>query len=287
MKIETFFDSATSTFTYVVSDCKTKKCAVIDSVLDYDIFSGKVSTRSADLVIDYIYKHSLNVEWILETHIHADYLTASSYIKNKIGGKTAVGICFLKVLDMWVQRFNTENDTSIKGDQFDVLLKEGDQFFIGSLKVDVWQTPGHTPACLSYLIGDSIFVGDTIFAPHMGTARCDFPGGSAEDMYQSIQKFYSLPDNTKIYLCHDYPQQGYEALSMITVGEQKKHNIMIKEETSLSEYVEKRQERDKNLTTPKLLYPSIQVNMRGGKFGEQYSNGYQYIKTPIKQDVVF
>lgn len=160
MKIETFFDSATSTFTYVVSDCETKKCAVIDSVLDYDIFSGKVFTRSADLVIDYICEHSLSVEWILETHIHADHLTASSYIKNKLGGKAAVGIGFLKVLDMWVQRFNTKNDTSIKGDQFDVLLKEGDQFFIGSLKVDVWQTPGHTPACLSYLIGDNIFVGD-------------------------------------------------------------------------------------------------------------------------------
>ncbi len=281
MHIETFHDPATATFTHVIVDESTKKCAVIDSVLDYDQDAARATTDSADKVIAYVKENSLSNEWILETHIHADHITASFYLKEHIGGKQAMGTGIKDVLALWVPKFDTSEDTPISGDQFDVLFNDGDTFKIGSLDVTVWHTPGHTPACASYLVEDAIFVGDTMFAPHIGTARCDFPGGSAVDLYNTIQRIYTLPDETRVFLCHDYPQEGDQPLAMITVGEEKAQNVQIRPETSLEEYVEKREARDKSLNVPKLLFPSIQTNMRLGDFGVKSPNGLQYIKIPV------
>jgi glyoxylase-like metal-dependent hydrolase (beta-lactamase superfamily II) len=281
MHVETFHDPQTATFTHIVVDQATKKCAVIDSVMDYDQDAARVSTKSADKVIAYVNENGLTNEWILETHIHADHITASFYLKEHIGGKQAMGAGIKDVLALWVPKFDTSEDTPISGDQFDALFNDGDTFKIGSLDVTVWHTPGHTPACASYLVEDAIFVGDTMFAPHIGTARVDFPGGSAKDMYETIQRFYSLPDETRMFLCHDYPKDGEQAKAVITVGEAKATNVMIKPDTSMEEYIEKREARDSQLPVPKLLYPSIQTNMRLGDFGVKSPNGLQYIKIPV------
>ncbi len=277
MQVKIFFDKPTFTFTYVVIDSNTQCCAVIDSVQDYDPFAGKTNTKSADEVISFIQDNKLNLEWILETHIHADHLTASSYIKTKLGGKIAIGETILKVLDYWVPVFNTESDTPIDASQFDKLLKEGEKIKIGDLEVKIIETPGHTPACISYLIEDSIFVGDTIFMPHLGTARADFPGGSAETLYNSIQKILSLPDATKIYVCHDYPEKGEKESCQSTVKEQSDKNIMINHNISKNTYTEKRKIRDKTLSVPKLILPSIQMNLRAGKLPHAEDNEISYI----------
>jgi glyoxylase-like metal-dependent hydrolase (beta-lactamase superfamily II) len=281
MHIETFHDPATATFTHVVVDETTKKCAVIDSVLDYDQDAARATTKSADRVIAYIRENGLENEWILETHIHADHITGAFYLKQHIGGKTGMGSRIKDVLALWVPKFDTSEDTPITGEQFDQLFDDGDTFTIGSLEVKMWHTPGHTPACGCYLIEDAIFVGDTMFAPHIGTARCDFPGGNAKDMYRSIQRIYTLPDETRIFLCHDYPKEGDAPLSMITVGEEKQQNAQLRPETTEEEYITKREARDKTLAVPKLLFPSIQTNMRLGDFGVKSPNGLQYIKIPV------
>lgn len=281
MKIQSFFDSQTGTFTHIIIDEATSKCAVIDSVLDFNQYEARFSTQNADMIIDYIQKNNLKNEWILETHIHADHITAAFYLKKHIGGKVAMGTGIKEVLDFWVPKFETQMDTPLDGHQFDVLFNDNDVFKIGNLSVTVWHTLGHTPACVSYLVEDAIFVGDTIFAPHLGTARCDFPGGDAEKMYQTIQKFYTLPDDTRIYLCHDYPANGNDPLAMTTVAQQKLHNIHIKENTLSDDYISLRTQRDKNLPVPKLIYPAIQTNMRCGNFGTPHENGLQYIKIPI------
>lgn len=283
MKIKTFHDHSTSTFTHVVIDEETKACAVIDSVLDYDQFSGRSSTGSADRIIAYIQDNKLNNEWILETHVHADHITAAHYLKEMIGGRIAIGSGILKVLNMWVPVFETEQDTEQDGSQFDVLFDEGDSFSIGNLKVKVWHTPGHTPACISYLINDHIFVGDTMFAPHLGTARCDFPGGSAQQLFETIMRFYQLPDDTKVHLGHDYPEAGEAAVSCITIGEAKQKNIQIKPNTNVTEYVQKREARDATLSVPKLLLPAIQANLRNGQFGQSSDSGTQFIKIPVNE----
>lgn len=283
MKVKTFFDEATATFTHVVVDESTNKCAVIDSVLDYDHFSGMVKTNSADKVIAFIKENALTNEWILESHIHADHITASKYLQTHIGGRTAMGVGIKDVLNIWVPIFDDTDVTPVTGEQFDVLLDEGDEIKIGNITLTTWLTPGHTPACASYYCADSkaIFVGDTMFAPHIGTARCDFPGGSASDLFKTIQRFYSLPDDTKIYLCHDYPKEGNDPLVSITVGEQKSSNVQIKPDTEYEDYVAKREARDATLSVPKLLFPSIQTNLRLGDFGVKSENGLQYIKIPI------
>lgn len=281
MDIKTFYDNDTATFTHIVIDESTKKCAVIDSVLNYDQNSARSSTKSADQVIQYIKENDLTNEWILETHIHADHISAAFYLRQHIGGKTGIGSGITDVLALWVPKFDISADTPITGEQFDHLFEDGDKFNIGSMEVTMWHGPGHTPVCGSYLIEDAIFVGDTIFAPHIGTARCDFPGGSATDMYKTIQRIYTLPDDTRIFLCHDYPKEKGRQLHMITVGEEKAQNIMIRPETSLEEYVKKREIRDAKLAVPKLLYPSIQTNLRLGDFGVKSSNGLQYIKIPV------
>jgi glyoxylase-like metal-dependent hydrolase (beta-lactamase superfamily II) len=283
MLVKTFHDNATATFTHVVVDESTNKCAVIDSVLDYDHFSGSVKTDSADAVIAYIKEHDLTNEWILESHIHADHITASSYLKTHIGGQTAMGKGIKEVLAIWVPMFSNQEDTSITGEQFDQLLDEGDTITIGNITLTTWLTPGHTPACASYYCAENqaIFVGDTMFAPHLGTARCDFPGGSAADLFKTVQRFYTLPDETQVYLCHDYPDDGEAAISVVSIADEKAHNIQIKPDTVFAEYVKKREARDATLAVPKLLFPSIQTNMRLGDFGVKSENGFQYIKIPV------
>ncbi|MFK8011812.1 MAG: MBL fold metallo-hydrolase [Marinicellaceae bacterium] len=281
MKVKTFFDKQTFTFTHVVIDEETMKCAVVDSVLDYDQDAAKISTENLDKVIAFIKNNGLKNEWILETHIHADHITGAFYLKQHVGGKTAIGTGIKTVLEMWVPLFDALDDIPINGKQFDHLFENGEQFKIGNLSAEVFHTPGHTPACSTYHVEKTVFVGDTLFAPNLGTARVDFPGGSAADLYNSIQQIYTLPDDTTMYLCHDYPLEGQEPQSTTTVGIQKQGNKMLNEQTSLDEFQTKRIARDKTLNVPKLILPSIQTNMRLGSFGPKHSNGIQYIKIPL------
>lgn len=283
MHIESFYHQDTATWTYVVVDKSTHTCAVIDPVLDYDQDAARYSAESVTEVIKYIKSQNLTVEYLLETHIHADHISASHYIKQQLGGKTGIGSGIVKVLNHWVPIFETNNDTVTDGSQFDQMFADGDTFQIGGLNGRVIHTPGHTPACVSYYIESAVFVGDTLFAPDGGTARVDFPGGSAEDMYRSIQKLYALPDETVMYLCHDYPAEGQQPRKSFTVGEQKLHNKMLQADTSLREYTEKRQNRDATLAVPRLLLPSIQTNMRLGSFGAISEQGTQFIKIPINK----
>ena len=283
MKIENFYDPNTATFTHIVICEESKKCAVIDSVMDYDIFSGKISYSSAQKIIAYIKENNLTLEWILETHVHADHLTGASYLKENLGGKIAIGSEIKKVLQHWVPFFNIAKDTPIDGSQFDHLFVDGEKFFIGNLEVIVMHTPGHTPACACYLIGSNIFVGDTIFLPAMGTARTDFPGGSARQLYGSIQKILSLPNETKIFVGHDYPAEGKQPQAFCSVLEQKQSNILVNEKISEEQYVETRNKRDVGKAVPKLIMPSLQVNLRAGKFGEAEDNGAFYLKMPVSQ----
>ena len=281
MNVETFYDNKTATFTYVLFDPASKECGVIDSVVDYDIFSGRASMESADKIIDFINQNQLKNKWILETHVHADHITAAHYLKSKIGGKIGIGSGIKTVLDTWLDVFETANDTPRDGSQFDVLFEEGDTFNIGEYEVKVWHTPGHTPACASFLVDGKIFVGDTMFAPNLGTARCDFPGGSAEQLYNTIQRFFTLPDDTTVYLGHDYPKEGVAPLSTVSIKEAKETNKQIRPEVTLQEYVEKREARDATLAVPKLLLPAIQANLRNGQFGEKSEGGKQFIKIPV------
>lgn len=281
MQIESFFDPNTSTVTYVVSDPETQHCAIIDSVHDFDLYSGRLSSQSIDKVIDYIKRMNLQVEWILDTHMHADHLTAASYLKDKLGGKIGIGENIKKVLSYWIPIFNTSSDTPSDGSQFDMLFSDGTQFKIGNLNVKVIYTPGHTPDSVSYYINDAVFVGDTIFMPYVGTARTDFPGGNAETLYHSIQKILALPDQTRIYTCHDYPPDGQQPAWVSTVAEQKKNNSMINDSITENEFITARNKKDFNRPVPKLLLPSIQVNLRAGKLGAFETNQLQYIKIPI------
>ncbi|GEA09066.1 MBL fold metallo-hydrolase [Alteromonas sp. KUL42] len=281
MNVETFYDEKTATFTYVLFDPISKECGVIDSVADFDIFSGRASTESADKVIDFINQNQLTNKWILETHVHADHITAAHYLKANVGGKIGIGSGIKTVLDTWLDVFETSNDTPRDGSQFDVLFEEGDKFNIGEYEVKVWHTPGHTPACASFLVDGKVFVGDTMFAPNLGTARCDFPGGSAEQLYNTIQRFFTLPDDTVVYLGHDYPKEGSAPLSTVSIKEAKETNKQIRPEVTLQEYVEKREARDATLAVPKLLLPAIQANLRNGQFGAPSAGGKQFIKIPV------
>ncbi len=281
LTIHPIFDHDSHTITYVVSDPVTKQSAVIDSVLDYDQYSGRTKTKSVDHVISYITEEKLSVEWILDTHIHADHITASHYLKEKLGGKIGIGDKIKDVLDLWVPMFNTFNDTNLDASQFDHLFKNGEVFKLGNIDVKVIHTPGHTPACSSYLIEDAIFVGDTIFMPDIGTARADFPGGSAATLYDSIKKILSLPDETRIFMCHDYPPEGRDVAWLATVKEQKEKNILMRDGISKEEYVMVRNKRDEGKAVPRLLLPSIQVNLRAGSFGLPEDNNIRYIKIPV------
>ncbi len=281
MQVNTFHDNSTATFTYVVVDESTKKCGIIDSVLDYDQFSATVSYANADKIITFVKENQLETEWILETHVHADHITAAHSLQEQLGGKIAMGSGIKHVLEYWVPKFEVAADTPQDGSQYDVLFDEGDTFNIGNLPVTVWHTPGHTPACASYLIENSIFVGDTIFAPHLGTARCDFPGGSAKQLFDTVKRFYTLADETIVYLGHDYPKAGDEPMASTTIGESRQHNKQIQTGTELEEFVSKREARDNKLAVPKLLLPALQANMRNGQFGAPSDQGQQFIKIPV------
>lgn len=281
INIKTFFDSDTVTFTHVVSDPSTQKSAIIDSVLDYDQYSGRTKTKSADQVIAYINQEKLSVEWILDTHIHADHITASYYLKEKLGGKIGIGSKIRDVLSLWIPIFNTSKDTNLDASQFDHLFEDGNIFKLGNVDVKVIHTPGHTPACSSYLIEDAIFVGDTIFMPDIGTARTDFPGGSAGDLYDSVKKILSLPGETRIFMCHDYPPEERDVAWIATIKEQKEKNILLHDGISKEEYVAVRNKRDEGKAVPKLLLPSIQANLRAGSFGVPEDNNIRYVKIPV------
>lgn len=283
-EVKSFFDSTTATWSYVVwNDDGNRKCAVIDSVLDYDIHSGRTSTKSADLLINFIKENNLSLEWILETHVHADHLTAAKYLKEKLGGKIAISKRIVAVLKTWQEIFHSEIDTPLTGEQFDHLFNDDEEFMIGDLKAKIIATPGHTPADTSYVIEENIFAGDAIFLPDVGTGRCDFPNGSASDSYDSIQKLFSFPNNYKIYVGHDYPPSASrKEQCFTTVKEQKENNLRVKKEISKDEYVTKRNKDDVGKTVPKLLFPSLQVNLRAGDFGKDV-NGVQYVRIPVNK----
>jgi glyoxylase-like metal-dependent hydrolase (beta-lactamase superfamily II) len=282
MKIESFFDEQTFTVTYVVSDSDTKSCAVIDPVLDFDQASGRTSHASADKVIGYIRREGLKLEYVLETHAHADHLSGGSYIKSQLGGKIAISEHIADVQKIFKGVFNLEKNFNVFGQQFDILFKDGDTFNIGNLHARVMHTPGHTPACLTYVIEDAAFVGDTLFQPDYGSARADFPGGDARTLFKSMRKILSLPEDTRIFTCHDYKAEGRDHFEWeSTVKEQREKNIHVHDGTSEDAFVEMRTKRDKTLDMPKLILPSIQVNIRAGELPPKEDNGVSYLKLPI------
>ncbi len=282
-EVQSFFDDMTKTVTHVIMDPATNKAAILDPVLDYDPKSGARSTAHADEVIAYVREKGLEIEWILETHVHADHLTAAPYIKDELGGKIAVGDHIKDVQTTWNNIFNYKNGLETDPAIFDHLFLDGDRFTIGEMEAEVMYTPGHTAIDLTYLIGDSAFVGDTLFMPDYGTARSDFPGGDARQLYRSIQKILSLPEETKLYLCHDYlPEKGRDQNAWVTtVGESRK-NVLIAGVTE-DEFAAAREARDKDLATPLLLYPSLQVNIRAGHMPPPEDNGVSYIKVPLRK----
>lgn len=283
MKVQQFFDKITSTLTYVVYDEKSRDAVVIDPVLDFDPADGRAWYDSANAVLLYLKENKLNLHYILETHAHADHLSGAQVLKKKYPQAVlAIGENIREVQSLFKKVFNLK-DLKADGSQFDRLLKEGEEIFCGTLKLRVIFTPGHTPACSSYLFEDSLFTGDSIFMPDSGTGRCDFPGGSAEGLYESIaRKIYTLPDKTKIYVGHDYQPGGRDMKFQTTVGEQKEKNIHIASSVSKSEFLEFRQSRDKTLSAPRLLLPSIQVNIDAGRIPQPESNGVSYLKLPLK-----
>lgn len=280
--IQHFFDENTNTFSYVVSDPATLQCAIIDSVLDYDPASATTSTIHADEIIAYIHKNELTVEWILETHVHADHLTASQYLKEQLGGKIAMSHKISIVQETFSAIYNLDIKYFNSHQSFDYLFADHETFTIGELQAYNIPTPGHTPACLSYVIGDAVFVGDTLFMPDYGTARCDFPKGSAGQLYDSVQSLYELPEETRVFLCHDYLPESRERYEHETLLKtQKEQNIHIHTEVSKAEFIEMRTQRDATLTMPKLILPSIQINMDAGKFPQPEANGIRYLKLPL------
>ena len=282
--ITAFFDYVTNTISYVVRDPNGSACAIIDSVLDFDFASGRTDTQSADKLINFVTENKLDVQWLLESHVHADHLSAAPYIQMKVGGKIGIGSRITDVQQTFGKIFNEGTEFQRDGSQFDKLFVEGDTFHIGQLRGDVLHTPGHTPACLTYVIEDAAFVGDTLFMPDFGTARCDFPGGSSERLFSSIQKILELPDDTRIFVGHDYKAPGRDNYAWeTTVGEQKKKNIHIKSGKSKDDFVKLRDERDAKLAMPKLIVPSLQVNMRAGNMPEPDEQGDVFIKVPINK----
>ncbi|MDE0303795.1 MAG: MBL fold metallo-hydrolase [Albidovulum sp.] len=280
--VQGFFDSGTNTVSYVVNDPETGKCAVIDSVLDFDYASGCTDTESADKLIEFVRDKFLETEWILESHVHADHLSAAPYIQQELGGKIAISENIVVVQEKFGKVFNEGTLFQRDGSQFDKLFCDGDSFKVGSIPAFVMHTPGHTPACMTFVIGDAAFCGDTVFMPDFGTARVDFPGGSAEDLYESIQKIFSLPDATRLFVGHDYKAPGRDEFSWeTTVGEQKSSNVHIGSGRAKEEFVKLRNERDKNLGMPRLIVPSLQVNMRAGNMPEADDNGMTYLKVPV------
>ena len=280
-RVVSFFDPETYTGTHVVIDEGSKHCAIVDCVLDYDPKSGMTSTASADALITWIRGEGLTVDWILETHVHADHLSAAPYLQEALGGKTAIGSAVTVVQDVFKGLFNVENCFPTDGSQFDELFDDGAEFSIGELCCQVLHTPGHTPACVSYALGDALFVGDTLFAPDYGTARCDFPGGDAKVLFQSVKKILAFPPETRIFLCHDYLPGGRELQLETSVAAERESNIHVHEGVDEASFVTMRRERDATLSMPVLILPSVQVNMRAGALPPAEDNGMRYLKIPL------
>jgi len=279
--IQAFFDETTFTVTYVVTDPRTGRAAVVDPVLDFDAASGRTSTRSADAVIDAVRQAGATVEWILETHVHADHLSAAPYLQGVLGGRKAIGRNVTEVQATFQKIYNLDR-LATDGSQFDHLFADGDQFTIGELACQVIATPGHTPACVTYVIGDAAFVGDTMFMPDFGTARTDFPGGSAAELYASIRRILDLPPATRLFMCHDYKAPGRDVYAWeTTVAEQRSKNIHINDTVSRDDFIAMREARDSQLGMPKLILPSIQVNVRAGHLPDPEDNGVRYLKIPL------
>ena len=282
MRVQPFFDNDTSTFTYVVDNGPGTACAIIDSVLNYDPKSGRTNTAGADTVIDFVKSNNLRTEWLLETHAHADHLSAAPYLKRQLGGKIAIGEAIKTVQGVFKKIFNLEPEFQLDGSQFDYLFKADETFKIGDIEAQAWHVPGHTPADMAYLVnGDTVFVGDTLFMPDVGSARCDFPGGNANTLYASVKRLLALPPETKLMMCHDYPPAGRELRCETTVGEEREKNVHLHDGVSEAEFVKMRSTRDATLAMPTLLLPSIQVNIRAGALPPAEDNGVSYLKIPL------
>jgi glyoxylase-like metal-dependent hydrolase (beta-lactamase superfamily II) len=281
--VTAFFDKDSNTFSYVVRDPSSDACAVIDSVMDIDYAAGRITSQSADRIIQHIRDNGLRLEWLIETHVHADHLSAAPYIQGHLGGKLGIGEKITVVQETFGKIFNEGTEFQRDGSQFDRLFKDGDTYEIGNLKARAIHTPGHTPACMTHIIGDAAFVGDTLFMPDGGTARADFPGGDARELYRSVQKVLALPPETRLFMCHDYGPNGREIRYETTVAEEREHNIHVREGISEDEFVAMRTERDKTLSMPRLIIPSIQINMRGGDMPNPDKSGKRFLKVPINE----
>ena len=280
-QVKAFFDPATWTVSYVVFDAPGGHCALVDSVLDYDPKSGRTRTDSADQLIAFVREQNLMVDWILETHAHADHLSAAPYLRKHLGGKIAIGGKITQVQNVFKGIFHLEPEFATNGSQFDHLFEDGDTFAIGTLQAQALSVPGHTPACMAYQVGDAVFVGDTLFMPDVGTARCDFPGGNAHTLYQSVRKLLRLPPETRLFMCHDYPPEGRAAQWECTVADQRARNIHVHDGVSEAEFVAMRTKRDAGLAMPVLILPSVQVNIRAGELPPPEANGVSYLKIPL------
>lgn len=280
--VKAFFDESTNTFSYVVWDPSTRQAAVIDSVLDYDAVSGRTRRDSADALIEFAKAQSLNVQWVIDTHVHADHLSAAAYVQSVLGGKLAIGEHIREVQQTFGEIFNAGADFARDGSQFDHLFKDGESYRVGTIDAVAMHTPGHTPACMTHVIGDAAFVGDTLFMPDYGTARCDFPGGDARTLYRSIQRIFALPSETRIFLCHDYKTANRDGFAHeTTVAAERRSNIHVHEGSDEEAFVQMRRTRDATLAMPRLLLPSVQVNMRAGRFPNAEENGTSYLKIPL------
>ena len=276
-----FFDQDTNTISYVVRDPKSTACAVIDSVMDIDYAAGRIAYRSADLLIDHIQRNGLSLEWLIETHAHADHLSAAPYIQGKLGGKIGIGEHITIVQDVFGKVFNEGTEFRRDGSQFDRLFKDGDSYQIGTMTAHVMHTPGHTPACTTHVIGNAAFVGDTLFMPDGGTARADFPGGDARQLYRSTKRVLALPSETRLFICHDYGPNGRDIRWETTVADERAHNIHVRDGVTEDAFVALREARDKTLGMPKLIIPSLQVNMRAGHLPEPDASGKRFLKVPV------
>jgi glyoxylase-like metal-dependent hydrolase (beta-lactamase superfamily II) len=280
--VKAFFDESSHTFSYVLWDPATMKAAVLDSVLDYDAAAGRTHRGSADALIAFVQSEKLEVEWVIDTHVHADHLSAAPYVQARLGGRLGIGEHIRTVQDTFGKLFNAGDEFRRDGSQFDHLFADGERYMVGSIEATAIHTPGHTPACVTHLIGDAAFVGDTLFMPDYGTARCDFPGGDAGSLYRSIQKIFALPDDTRIFVCHDYKPAGRDAYAHETsVAAERQNNIHVHAGVGEAEFVAMRTQRDATLSMPQLILPAVQVNMRAGQFPPAEDNGVSYLKIPL------
>jgi glyoxylase-like metal-dependent hydrolase (beta-lactamase superfamily II) len=283
-EVTCFFDEATNTASYVVRDPSSRRCAIVDSVLDYDAASGRTATTAADRLIGHVRDAGLEVQWIVETHVHADHLSAAPYLKDKLGGRLAIGEHISTVQGIFGKVFNAGTEFQRDGSQFDHLFTDGERFTIGGLEAIALHTPGHTPACMTYVVGDAAFIGDTLFMPDFGTARADFPGGDARALYRSAKRVLSLPDATRLFLCHDYKAPGRTEYQWeTTVADERRHNVHMHDGVGEDEFVAMRTARDATLGMPKLILPSVQVNMRAGEFPPPEDDGHSYLKIPLNK----